>query len=235
MSSRQDEKAARRAEREAQEQAATRAATRNKRLQLIGGGLAAVLVLGGAVALAASSLGGNDSSGAGTAGAATTSVPVPPVKEADLSRAAAAAKCELLSPAVEGSTHVTGKVVYKTNPPSSGDHNQVWAEDGYYAPGNEPEKENWVHSLEHGRVLLQYAPATPARTIAQLETVGAEELNGSAHYKVLALQNNTEMPFKVAAVSWGKILGCPTMTPAVFDAIRAFRRENTDKGPELIP
>jgi hypothetical protein len=31
------------------------------------------------------------------------------------------------------------------------------------------------------------------------------------------------------------VLGCDTMNPQVYDAIRAFRARYTDKGPELIP
>jgi len=43
------------------------------------------------------------------------------------------------------------------------------------------------------------------------------------------------MPFAVAATAWTHILGCKTMNPRVFDAIRAFRERFVDKGPELIP
>ena len=46
------------------------------------------------------------------------------------------------------------------------------------------------------------------------------------------------MPFAVAATAWDHQLGCPTMNPKVFDAIRAFRTEYIDKGPsrpESVP
>jgi hypothetical protein len=43
------------------------------------------------------------------------------------------------------------------------------------------------------------------------------------------------MDAAVAATAWTQSLTCPTMNDQVFDAIRAFRTEYTDKGPELIP
>jgi hypothetical protein len=62
-----------------------------------------------------------------------------------------------------------------------------------------------------------------------------ENLKGVAGYHQLLFQNNTKMPFAVAAVAWTNILGCKTMNPQVFDAFRAFRERFVDKGPELIP
>jgi hypothetical protein len=43
------------------------------------------------------------------------------------------------------------------------------------------------------------------------------------------------MPFAVAATAWDHQLGCPTMNDKVFDAIRAFRTDYIDKGPEIVP
>lgn len=234
MSSRQDEKAARRAEREAQEAAAAKVVARSRRIQMALGAFLVIAILGGSSFLL---LSGDGAQGTGTVekASADAKVSLPPVQETNLAKAAAAAQCVLLNPKNEGSTHVAEKVSYQANPPTSGNHNQVPAEDGIYAAGNEPEKENWVHSLEHGRILIQYAPGTPKRTIDQLETVGSEELNGSEAYHVLVLQNNTDMPYAVAAVAWDHTLGCKTMSPQVFDAMRAFRKQYTDKAPELIP
>lgn len=234
MSSRQEEKAARRAEREAQEAAAAKAANTGKRVQMAFGAFLVIAILGGSTFLIVN---GSDSQSTGKVSndAPAANVTLPPVKIADLKDATSAAKCTLTDPPIEGSTHVTGTVNYKTNPPSSGDHNQVPAEDGVYDPGNEPAKENYVHSLEHGRIEIEYVPGTPQATIDQLVALGNEEVNGTEGYHRLVFQNNTNMPFKVAAVAWGHILGCPAMNPQVFDAIRAFRKTYTDKGPELIP
>ncbi len=238
MSSRQEEKEARRREREAQEAAAAKAAARSKRVQLaLGAFLVLAIIAGSVFALTSSSDSGTKGTGNVQADA-KAKASLPPVKETDLKKAAAAAQCTLSDPPNEGSTHVTTKVKYKSNPPTSGDHAPPGqqASDGIYKPGNEPEPENYVHSLEHGRVIIQYAKTgvTPA-TIAQLEAVGLEALNGSEDYHMLVLRNNTNMPFQVAATAWGHLLGCKTMNPQVFDAIRAFRKTYTDKGPELIP
>ena len=52
---------------------------------------------------------------------------------------------------------------------------------------------------------------------------------------MLLFQNNTNMPFAIAATAWTHLLGCPKMNNQVFDAIRTFRAAYTDKGPEFIP
>jgi hypothetical protein len=89
-----------------------------------------------------------------------------------------------------------------------------------------------VHTLEHGRINIQYKAGTPPETIAQLETL-YNEMDGGHH--LLLYENATDMPFAVAATAWDHQLGCPTMNPQVFDAIRAFRTEFIDKGPEVVP
>jgi hypothetical protein len=43
------------------------------------------------------------------------------------------------------------------------------------------------------------------------------------------------MKYQVAATAWGQLLGCPTMNPKVFDAIRTFRERYIDHGPEAVP
>lgn len=234
MSSRQAEKAARRAEREAKEAAAAKAAARSRRIQLAVGALLVLAIVAGSV-LALTSGGGGSSSAGKVEKGSDPKVALPPVREADLKKAVAAAGGVLVDPPNEGSTHVAGTVAYNANPPTSGNHNAVPAEDGIYAPGNEPAPENTLHALEHGRATIQYAPGSSKRTIDQLETLGSEELNGTPGYKVLVFQNNTKMPFAVAATAWDHSVGFKTMNPRVFDAIRAFRKAYTDKGPELTP
>jgi hypothetical protein len=218
MASRQEEKERRRRERLAAEQAAQKAASR-KRTFRIGGAVvlvAAVVAVIAVVALA----GGDDKS--------TTSA-------STLATDATAAGCTFNTYKSEGRTHTTGKVKYKTNPPTSGNHNPTPAQDGIYAPGNEPAPENWVHSLEHGRILFQYKPGTPASDIAKLQKVAQEPLNDSAGYHVLMFQNNTKMPSQFALVAWTKSLTCDKLTPQAMDVMRDFRKAFTDKGPEFIP
>ena len=89
-----------------------------------------------------------------------------------------------------------------------------------------------VHTLEHGRIDVQYKPGTPAETVAQLEALLAEQTEG---YHMLLFENTTGMDAQVAATAWGHSLTCPTMNDKVFDAIRTFRAEYIDKGPENVP
>ncbi len=166
---------------------------------------------------------------------ASTEVKLPARKIENLEDAAKAAGCTLKSYPIEGATHVTKAVTYGTNPPTSGNHNPVPADDGVYDPGNTPAKEHFVHSLEHGRIEFQYAKGSPQQTIDTLVALFNEPVNGSPGYHSLVFENNTDMPAKVAAVAWGQLLTCDTLDPAAIDAMRAFRERYTDKGPEFIP
>ena len=213
MASRQEEKERRRAQRLAEEEQAHAAAARARRLQMVG-----------------------DKGPSSTKGT-DVAIPAPgPLAKADkLPDAARAAGCVAKTFPVEGRTHVTSTVHYKTNPPTSGNHNPTPAQDGIYDPGNTPPKENFVHALEHGRIEIQYRPGTPKHTRDQLESLFNEKVNGTQGYHTLLFQNNTNMPYAVAATAWTHLLGCPKMNDKAFDAIRAFRAAYTDKGPEFIP
>jgi len=196
------------------------------------GVIAAVLVLGGGTALAVGLIGGDES---GPADAPLGGADIPEREVADLEEAAKAAGCKLVHAPNEGAGHDEREFQpsdYKQNPPTSGTHFPQWAQDGVYEPGNTPALGELVHTLEHGRINIQYKPGTPERTIRQLETL-YNEMDGGYH--LLLYENQTGMPFEVAATTWDQQLGCPKMNPKVFDAIRAFRDEYIDKGPEKVP
>lgn len=232
MASREEEKRLRREEREKAEAAAAASAGRAKRLQFLGGALLAIAAVVVVVLLVT---GGNDkssSNAAQPASAKETAASIPAPVERDLAKAAKAAGCELLDPPLEGSTHVEGKVKYKTNPPTSGNHSAEAALDGIYDVGQQPAPENSVHALEHGRIDFQYKPGTPKKLVAQLETLVSEPLNGKDGYKALLFQNDTGMPYAVAATAWGHLIGCKKASDAMFDALRDFRVKYVDKGPE---
>jgi hypothetical protein len=157
------------------------------------------------------------------------------VKIRSLPRAAKAAGCRLVNPPVEGALHENREFTeadYNSNPPVGGKHFPEWYPDGVYAPGTTPHLGMLVHTLEHGRIDLQYAPGTPAATVGRLEKL-VDELDGGYH--MLLFENDTKMPYAVAATAWGHLLGCPKMNDKVFDAVRAFRNDYVDKGPEIIP
>jgi hypothetical protein len=236
VSSRQEEKERRRLERQAREQAEASKVANKRRLQLVAGGVLGLAVIAAVIAAVVSSGGGGGSdSKAASYGAAA----IPARKITNFNAAVKAAGCTFKTYPSEGRTHLPSDTAvnnnYKTNPPTSGDHRPTPAPDGAYAPGNTPDKENFVHTLEHGRIEIQYSPSAPQKVRDQLATLFNEKNKGVQSYHMMLFQNNTNMPYEVAATAWTQLLGCKTMNPQVFDAIRAFRDRFTDKGPELIP
>jgi Protein of unknown function (DUF3105) len=239
MASRKEEKERRRAEREAAERAAKAAAARRQRMRLIGAA-ALALVAVAAVGIAIAATGGKSHK------APQHSANVPALVDSNLTSAAKTAGCVLQSfPKDYGPNgasqsdpnnlynHVGGSVKYKTNPPSFGDHNPTPASDGDYVGQGTPSKEHLVHSLEHGRVEIQYRAGLPAHDLSQLESIFKEQAGKFAPEQYLLLfENDTKMPYDVAAVAWTHILGCKTYTPKALDAIRDFRATYSFQGPE---
>ncbi|HEX4689163.1 MAG TPA: DUF3105 domain-containing protein [Solirubrobacteraceae bacterium] len=238
MASRQEEKQRRREERLARERAEAAAAARRKRLQWAGGGVLVVALVAAVVVFVAAGAGGSSGGGVGKAtdiSAAAAKVRLPQQQTSDVFAAAKAAGCVLQHPPIEGRTHVTRKLTekdYKTNPPTSGNHNPVYYQDGIYNAGDVPNLGMLVHPLEHGRIELQYEPGTPKPVVTQLEALFQESSQG---YHMLLFENTTGMKYQVAATAWGQLLGCPQMNSKVFDAVRTFRERYIDKGPEVVP
>lgn len=145
-----------------------------------------------------------------------------------LRSAAAAAGCSVASFPTEGRSHTEKPVTYKTNPPTSGPHNPVPAPDRVYTTA--PPKENYVHSLEHGRIELQYKPGSPTAVVNALRAVYAES---AGH--MLLFPNNTGMDYEVAATAWKHRLGCAHFNARVPEALRKFRDAYRDRGPEQVP
>ncbi len=228
MASRQEEKEQRKQERLAREAAAAAAAKRKRLLQLIGGVVVACAIVAGVVFAISGGGGGTDPGGAD-------------VDAAELRDVAQDAGCVYRAFPNEGQNHESKTFTaadYKTNPPTSGNHVPPGEEarEGLYAPGNEPGIGNWVHTLEHGRILFQYRPGTPQSVVTQLEKLFNEDVAGSggAYHSVL-MRNNTKMPFEVAAVAWRHYMACEKFTPKAIDAMRLFREELVDTAPEKIP
>lgn len=242
MSSRQEEKERRRREREEREQAQASKAANRRRLQLVAGGVIGLVAIAAVVAAIVSAAGGGrkdmTSQGDKTNGS-YREVALPARKTTDFDQAVKAARCFYKQYPSEGRTHLPSDTAtndrYRTNPPTSGNHRPTPAEDGVYAPGNTPDKENFVHTLEHGRIELQYSPTAPAAVRNQLYSLFGEKVKGVSGYHMMLFQNNTNMPYEVAATAWTQLLGCKTVNANTWDAIRAFRDRFVDKGPEIIP
>ena len=247
MASRKEEKEKRRAERlEAERQEAAAA----RRRMLLGYGAAGVLaaaVLAGIVVVVASG-GGSSSDGdfpdaahiVSVAGSKTNGTepdgregtPPPPVQQADLEKAAQAAGCTLqLNLPDEGNTHISPNAPtphYGTRPPTSGDHSPIPQSDGAYS--ETPPPINFVHSLEHGRVEIQYSPDLPEQDQLALKGVFDESPGG------MLLFPNKGMPYEVATTAWTQLMGCKRYEGAkTLDAVRDFRDRFRGRGPEFFP
>lgn len=221
-----EQRARNRAERIARETAQREAAGRARKLRLAVGGVAvAAVVVAAAIAFAAR---GGDSPGSGSEGFADVSIP--DQKTTDLRAAVRLAGCRVRTYEDAGGGHTAESVAYKTSPPTSGEHNPQAAEDRAYLPPDVPSVEQSVHSLEHGRIAIQWR-GLPKREIDQLYAVYRER-DG---YHALMFENQTDMPAAVAATAWQNALTCPSFNPRVIDAVRAFRETYTDRGPEFVP
>jgi hypothetical protein len=142
-------------------------------------------------------------------------------KLTNLQAAAKKAGCEVrLGLEDEGSEHIAQNSKapdYKTSPPTSGNHVDppYQQADGAYA--EMPDEIDIVHSLEHGRLEIQYAPDLPEKD--QLALKGLYD----TMYGAALLFPNDNMPYEVAATTWTNMLACPSYKgAATLDAIRAF-------------
>lgn len=234
MASRKDQKERLRAEREARERAAQ---SSDRRRRMVGLAVAAVLVVAAIVAIVVVVSSGGGSGPGGSSGdspepgqaAAPTDPPAPsPDLVANLTDAAKVAGCTLDSPKEEGNDHVEGTVQYEANPPTSGNHFIIPTEDGAYA--ETPPTEQVLHALEHGRVYIQYAPDINESVKSQLQGLFDED-----PYHMVLSPNGTDMPYAVAVTAWNQVLACEEPSDGMFDAIRAFREQYRDQGPEFVP
>jgi hypothetical protein len=227
MASRREEKEQRRLERLARERAQLEDARKRRLYSLVAG---AVLLIAATVAVVVALAAGGGSGGSDSAlGFSKTAKPSetpPPEKITDLNEAAKAAGCTLKNPPIEGRTHVTSKVKYHTNPPTSGNHYPIPQDDGVYT--KTPPFTHLVHTLEHGRIEMQYAPSIDPKRLAQLGGL----YNPDKSYTLLF--PNAQMPYELAITAWGHLAGCKKIDDATFDLIRDFKRRYLGTGPEPL-
>lgn len=134
----------------------------------------------------------------------------------------------------EGRSHVaTGvPVVYRTRPPTSGNHYAQPA--GYQFYDQDIGAGSWLHALEHGAVALLYRPdMCSAECLTQVrQAYAATPLDGRYGVKKLVAAAYSEMDTAVAVVSWG---WSDTMDAPDRDRIISFYREHVNRGPEDTP
>jgi len=149
---------------------------------------------------------------------------VPAANEASLEKAAQKAGCVVrLKLEDEGKSHIPPTATppeYGTNPPTSGNHVEAPYQQADGAYSEMPDEIFIVHSLEHGRMEIQYSPDLSEDE--QLELKGLYD----TMYGGTLLFPNDKMTYAVAATTWTNLMGCPQYKePATLDAIRAFGRQ----------
>lgn len=238
MAHRRDQKESLRRERELREQQARAAEQRKK---MVGYGIGAAIAIAAVVAAILLLTGGDEaSSGPGNAGNVFPdggSFPEQTVFEVEPS--AKAAGCELRSVKGKPATHTTDlaeRVKYSTNPPTTGRHYEIPADDGIY--GRAPQDEQLVHNMEHGRVIVWVKPSLPEKQRADLRALVEDD-----PYQMVLVPRR-DMPYAVAATAWnadpapngtGRMLLCDEVNDKTFDALASFRDEHRSQGPEPIP
>jgi hypothetical protein len=99
---------------------------------------------------------------------------------------------------------------YNSDPPTSGPHFAVVPAPGVYTSALPAGLQ--VHALEHGRVGLQYALATPAEVISQLRAVGAKYPDD------VFVAPHPGLKHGIALTAWGRL-----DTLATFDQAKVIR------------
>jgi hypothetical protein len=240
MSHRRDQKESLRRERERREAEAKAAEQRKRLIGIVGAAVLAIAAIAVVVVVSGSGGGGDGGGVKGSQDIFPSGGSIPKQKVFDLSKAAAAAGCELKSNPATSRSHITDinqKVPYKQNPPNSGKHYYVPADDGLYNSTPPPDSK-LVHSQEHGRVVIWAKPSLPREDRQQIRALFDED-----SYQMIVVERKN-MPYAVAATAWsadptplgtGRTLGCPNWSDGVIDALRAFRDEHRSNGPEPIP
>ena len=128
-------------------------------------------------------------------------------------------------------------IVWLTNPPSSGDHFGEWARWGIHT--TVIPRGYWVHSLEHGAVVLLYNCAKlPAGTDCEpfkqalRDASAAIPSDGTCAAPVRVRTVITPDPLidtAIAAVAWGAVYHSPCVD---LPSLSEFAKANYAKGPE---
>jgi hypothetical protein len=212
VSKKLEEKQRRRIEQERRERQAKRESLRRNLITL-----AVVVIVGGiVVTLIARERGGGESpSGVDPSAAGCTDIERPPEASAQH--------------VPEGT-----RVQYSTRPPTSGDHYGEPAGAGFYEPATASRipEEQFVHNLEHGQIIIWYAPTAPEELRENIQDYIESQpgeysitLIGVPYEQVPAGSNYT-------MTAWGAMQSCEQFSA---EAIDSFRTEFQGKGPEQIP
>ena len=111
--------------------------------------------------------------------------------------------------------HTDGDVDYEQTPPTGGEHNPIWQNEGFYdAPVRD---ENAVHTMEHGAVWITFSSDLPQDQKDQIRQLveGQTCVVASPH---------PDLPTPVVASAWGKQLTLESAdSPDLEQFVRAYR------------
>jgi hypothetical protein len=135
----------------------------------------------------------------------------------------------------EGRSHVNPgtPLEFKSVPPTSGAHYPAnWTRSGIYPETQNPG--NWVHSLEHGYVVVLYnCPDGCSEDVDKLrQFYEAAPKSSRFGYQKLIIHPYSTMPRRFAAVAWARL---DAMDEFDLDRLGAFYRAYFDRGPEDAP
>jgi hypothetical protein len=132
----------------------------------------------------------------------------------------------------EGYEHVAvgSQIHYKANPPASGPHYPFPAPAGVYLNGLETGF--WVHSLEHGYVVVLYKPPASPERVAEFDRM-VKDFPKSKYANVkLVIAPYPNMPHPYAVLGWDWRLQMDSWNQAT---VLQFYKERVDHGREDIP
>ena len=132
----------------------------------------------------------------------------------------------------EGNAHVGDgeAITYKNYPPTSGTHYNTPLQAGFY--DTTQQEGNFVHSLEHGYIVIYYKPDLPAATKQQLKDAYSKLPLGKYGKSKAVIVPYTNMPTPMAIAAWDRLMLLNTFN---YDEIQAFYQQYVDKGPEDVP
>ncbi len=132
----------------------------------------------------------------------------------------------------EGNTHVPigTPLDYKEHPPASGNHYPIPAQPGIYPEGLLPGL--WVHSLEHGYIVLAYRPPVSPEQLQQFRQLLDTLPKSKYGFVKLVVVPYKEMDHPYALLAWTWRLWLDQ-----FDRqkVLGFYRAHVDRGPEDVP
>jgi hypothetical protein len=134
----------------------------------------------------------------------------------------------------EGVHHIEdgATATYAHYPPSSGLHYGRYLAWGFYEEEVPPEF--WVHSLEHGGIVILYNCSTDCAEIeAELEQFMNTAPPDDVFNEVkLLISPNSLIEHKVIALAWGWELDLQTVD---HELLLDFYQRHVNQGPELVP